>query len=364
VGLDVHAPLRIAFVNSWHRDAARGSGTAVAIKGLAAGIRALGHEVTLIEPRGEAAGSLGRRVAFNLSPGCRLRGERYSLVVGFDVDGLFVPSKVAERYVVSLKGIAADERRYERGRARWHLWMAGLLESRNARRAHRVVVTSRYARDRALVAYGLEPEVVRIVPEGIPFDFWSERNGSGVQPGVTIVSVARFYPRKNLASLLAAMPIVRTAFPEAKLCLIGGGPEEQALRKQAASLGLNGEVEFLGAVEDPGRVREAYRSASVFCLPSLQEGFGIAFLEAMAAGLPIVAGDAGAVPELVPHGDSGYLVPPRDVAALADALIRLLSDPILRKRFGDRGRRHAAHYDWPLVAKCFLEAAVLDGALP
>ena len=355
-------PLRIAFINSWYRDAARGSGTAVAINGLAAGIRALGHEVTLVEPRGVPAPSLGRRVAFNLGAGRRLGSERYSLVVGFDLDGLFVASKVVERYVVSLKGIAADERRYERGRARRHLWMAGVLEGRNARRANRVVVTSRYARDRAVAAYGLVADAVRIVPEGIPFGFWSERNGHDLPPRPTVACVARFYPRKNLTTLLAAMPLVRAAVPDVRLRLVGAGPEEPSLHAQAASLGLTGAVDFLGAVDDPGRVRDVYRTASVFCLPSLQEGFGIAFLEAMAAGLAIVGGDAGAVPEVVTHGDVGYLVPPTDVAAVAGAVIRLLGDPALRSRLGDRGRAHAARYDWPVVAASFLDAVFQDGA--
>jgi len=362
VGRNPEEPLRIAFINSWHRDTARGSGTAVAINGLAAGMRALGHEVTLVEPRGEAGRRLIWRLAFNLRAGRRLGSERYALVVGFDLDGLFAASRVAPRYVVSLKGIAADERRYERGWARWHLWMAGVLEGRNARQASRVIVTSRYARDRAVAFYGLEDSAVRIVPEGIPVGFWSERNGNGFPPRPTIVSVARFYPRKNLATLLAAMPLVRTAVPRVRLRLVGGGPGDSSLRAQAAALGLNGTVEFLGAVGDPARVREAYRGASVFCLPSLQEGFGIAFLEAMAAGLPVVGGDAGAVPEVVPDGEVGFLVPPRDVAALAAVLIRLLDNPTLRRQLGDRARRHAARYDWPFVAASFLEAALPVGA--
>ncbi|MFN2633941.1 MAG: glycosyltransferase, partial [Thermoanaerobaculia bacterium] len=87
-----------------------------------------------------------------------------------------------------------------------------------------------------------------------------------------------------------------------------------------------------------------------------QEGFGIVFLEAMAASLPIVAARAAAVPELVVDGESGILVPPGDPEALAAALGRLLRDPAERRRLGDRGRRRVASYDAPLVASLFLEA--------
>jgi glycosyltransferase involved in cell wall biosynthesis len=105
-----------------------------------------------------------------------------------------------------------------------------------------------------------------------------------------------------------------------------------------------------------GRLVEEYRNADLFCLPSLQEGFGIVFVEAMAAGLPIVACRVAAVPEVVPDGECGMLVPPRDEPALAIALERLLSDEGERKRLGAAGRLRAARYDAPLVGRQFLEA--------
>jgi glycosyltransferase involved in cell wall biosynthesis len=103
-------------------------------------------------------------------------------------------------------------------------------------------------------------------------------------------------------------------------------------------------------------VIEWYRRAGIFCLPSVQEGFGIVFLEAMAAGLPIVATSAAAVPEVVPHGLAGTLTPPGDITALADALAELLASPALRARLGSYGREHVSRYDWDSVADQFLEA--------
>jgi len=322
----------------------------------------LGHEVTLVEPDGDLGGRLRRRLIFNVTVPRHLRKSPHPLVVGFDLDGLFTSRDVASRYVVSLKGVAADEQRFERGVTRARLWATGMLERWNAQRALRVIVSSRYARDRAVVAYALDRAIVRVVPEGIPFSFWTNGTTRAGPHRPTIVSVARFYPRKNLRTLLAALPAVLANIPEVMLRLVGAGPEEASLRAQAASLGLNEAVEFLGPLADPCDVRDVLHAADVFCLPSLQEAFGIGFLEAMAVGLPVVAGDTAAVPEVVPHGEAGYLIPPCDVAALANVLIRLLGDPALRRRLGDGGRQLAARYDWPIVAARFLEAALSNGA--
>jgi glycosyltransferase involved in cell wall biosynthesis len=94
----------------------------------------------------------------------------------------------------------------------------------------------------------------------------------------------------------------------------------------------------------------------VFCLPSEQEGFGIVFLEAMASGLPVVSTTAAAIPEVVLDGQTGLLVPPRDVPALAEALLRLLGDPALVARLRAGGRQHVRRFSWEQVADRFLEA--------
>ena len=176
-----------------------------------------------------------------------------------------------------------------------------------------------------------------------------------------VLCVAHLYPRKNVAALVRAMTLLRQP---ARLRIVGTGPETPALEALVRELGLGDRVAILGHVPFESLVAE-YRNADVFCLPSLQEGFGIVFLEAMAAGLPIVACRAAAVPEVVPDGECGILVPPReiqglastlDVPALASALDRLASDASERTRLGEAGRRRVARYDAPLVAREFLEA--------
>jgi glycosyltransferase involved in cell wall biosynthesis len=123
----------------------------------------------------------------------------------------------------------------------------------------------------------------------------------------------------------------------------------------AQEMRIDHAVDLRGAVPSDGDVRSAFLDADVFCLPSLQEGFGIAFVEAMAAGLPIVAVRAGAVPEVVEDGVTGLLVPPSDPSAVAGAIIRLLDDREARFRMGEEGTRRAERFDLQRVADQFLE---------
>jgi glycosyltransferase involved in cell wall biosynthesis len=200
------------------------------------------------------------------------------------------------------------------------------------------------------------------VPEGIDLARWGRllnRSGGLRREGRTILCVARQYPRKHVADLLRAFASLAPAFPDARLAIIGDGPEHPRLRALHAELGLGSSATLLGALPDDDEVAAWYRRAGIFCLPSVQEGFGIVFLEAMAAGLPIVATSAAAVPEVVPHGRAGALVPPGDVPALAGALAELLDSPALRAAYGAYGREHVLRYDWDRVAGLFL-AAVAD----
>ncbi len=350
--------LRIAFLNSWPLDPARGSGTAVGVAGLARGLSALGHRVALLAPRLPAPGLTLRRLLYNLEVPSRLSADAFDLVVGFDIDGFLYSPPPGRAYAVCLQGIAAEEMTFESGWPRAHLKFLSRLERRNARRARRVVVPSEHSRRAAAALYGLPAERLAVVPEGIDLAPWdallASRPPREAAPPV-ILSVARQYPRKNTRALVAAMPAVREAVPGARLRVVGGGPMLPALKAQALSLGLGGCVEFLGELAGEEAVRREYLGADVFCLPSLQEGFGIVYLEAMAAGLPIVALRAAATPEVAAEGEVALLAPPRDEAALAGALIRLLRDGPLRARLGAAGRRRARRYGWGRVAQRFLE---------
>lgn len=334
----------------------------MAIAGLARGLRELGHGVDVLRPRTRDGPLDLARLLFNLGLPRRVAAlaKRYDLVVGFDFDGWRLPRDRGFRYVVCLKGVAADERRFETGVSRLRFGLASRMEGRNARSADRVFVTSRYQARVAAAAYGLAPDRIRIAPEAVDDDVLrkaaeARREGPPLHlRELVILSVARQYRRKDTPTLLRAFGVLLERVPAARLRIVGGGPELDSSRRLAASLGLADRVTFAGSLASTGALDREYRRARVFCLPSRQEGFGIVFLEAMAYGLPIAAAAAGAVPEVAPHDETSLLVEPGDARGLADALARLLSDRRLAARLGDNGAARAARHDWRAAARAFL----------
>ncbi|MCP9933389.1 glycosyltransferase family 4 protein [Cyanobium sp. Candia 9D4] len=364
--------MRIAFLDSWLQDVAEGSGTAAAIGGLAGALIARGHTVERLVPEGAwPRNLLLRRLWFNLTLPRRLAAAegRYDLVVGFDIDGFRVANRCPVPYVCCIKGVLAEESRCESGWPRVMLWGLSRLERLNARRAPLVLSTSRYCCERIEAHYGVPAERLRLVPEGIDTVLWNPAAEDpaalavldGAREPHTVLCVARQYPRKRVADLITAFAAVHQRLPTARLVVIGDGPEHGALRELVERLELGAVVQLLGALPDDGAVRDWYRRSAVFCLPSIQEGFGIVFLEAMASGLPVVSTTATAIPEVVPHGRAGLLVPPRDPAALAEALLKLLTDSELQHSCRAHGRGHVAPFRWDRVAERFLEA--VDPAL-
>jgi glycosyltransferase involved in cell wall biosynthesis len=346
--------MRIAFLDSWLQQVAEGSGTAAAIGGLGRALRAHGHHVARIAPPVAWPPNLTlRRLWFNLYVPALLRTLSYDLIVGVDIDGVLVAGRITTPYVCSIKGVIAEELQHERGNVRRLLWLLSRLERINARRAPLVITTSDYCRQSVHRHYGVPTERIRLVPEGIDLASWPMPPTR--PPGQTILCVARQYPRKHIADLIRAFAQVRQRFPAAELVIIGDGPEHHRLRALTTTLGLGAACHLLGAVPNDDEVKAWYYRADLFCLPSVQEGFGIVFLEAMAAGLPVVATTAAAIPEVVPHGEAGLLVPPGDVPALADALATLLADPVRRQHYGAFGRAYVARFDWMRVAERFLE---------
>lgn len=153
-----------------------------------------------------------------------------------------------------------------------------------------------------------------------------------------LLCVGRLVPVKGQAVLLQAWPSVLTREPMAVVLLAGDGPDREALRAKAAALALGDSVRFLGFHEE---IPSLLACAEALVLPSLNEGFGMVLVEAMAMGKPVVATAVGGVPEVVLHGVTGLLVPPADPEALATAILRLLGDPRAARQMGEAGRERA-----------------------
>jgi glycosyltransferase involved in cell wall biosynthesis len=357
-------------LDSWLREVSLGSGTAAAISGLQVALATLGHQVTRLGPARAWPRNLTlQRLLFNVEVPKRVRLLNADLVVGFDIDGSFwgASRRRGLPYIVSIKGVVAEELLHEKGRTRCFLQLLSRLERRNARHADGVLTTSKYCRNAIAKHYGVPLSRMRVVPEGVDLSRWrriaQERARLDAEP--TILCVARQYPRKHIGDLLRALPAVRRVVPNVRAIIVGDGPDHGSLVRLSYQLGLQRVVTFTGALSDEG-LDEAYRRAHVFCLPSVQEGFGIVFVEAMACGLPIVATNSAAVPEVVPNGRAGLLTPPGDVEGLADALSSLLKDSATRAEFGRAGQLHAEQFDWDRVAGVFLTEAqfLLEGAGP
>jgi glycosyltransferase involved in cell wall biosynthesis len=204
------------------------------------------------------------------------------------------------------------------------------------RRFDRVVAVSGAVERLLRGAYGYPASKVARIPNG-----WAgrprEREGRPARP--TVVSVANLRRQKGHGVLLEAFASVREAVPDARLVLVGEGELGPALRARARELGLDGHVEFAGAVLD---VWPFLADADVFALASYFEPLGITALEGMAAGLPVVATAVDGLEEVVTPGVTGRLVPVADPAALAHELIELLRDENLRVAMGAAGREVAA----------------------
>ncbi|MGE0816597.1 MAG: glycosyltransferase [Vicinamibacterales bacterium] len=193
--------------------------------------------------------------------------------------------------------------------------------------AHDGVARSRIA----VVHDGIDVDRVTAIPAGdIHAEFWFP-HGAPV-----LVNVAALVPHKGQKFLIDAMARVRRRVVDAQLVILGEGELRAPLEQQIRELDLAKHVVLAGFRED---VLALTKSADLFVMSSVTEGFGSTLLDAMAMGLAVAGTTAGGIPEAVDDGVTGLLVPPGNPDALADAIVRLLQDPPLRARMGEAGRR-------------------------
>ena len=200
------------------------------------------------------------------------------------------------------------------------------------------------------------PGEYEIIPNGVDLDRYTQAEPyENLRDGtLNILFVGRLEERKGLIHLLKAYNRLRKRKVDARLLVCGAGPK---LREYKRYVGLRGirDVEFLGRVSDAEKVRY-FASADIFCAPNTgQESFGIVLLEAMAAGVPIVASDIHGFKRVVERNVQGILVEPKNHRALAAALYKLARDPDLRHEMGDAGRARAPEFSWDRVTERILD---------
>jgi glycosyltransferase involved in cell wall biosynthesis len=340
----------LQFITAVPWEVERGSGCYVGTRTLVEALRQLGVDIALVTPRIVTPVYTATRILFNET----LRWRHFSgdATIGIDADGYSIAGRrSALPHIACIKGVLGDAVRFERGGTRASMALQASLEAKHARRADQVITVSQYCASRLEELYRVNNAVV--VPELIDLSAW--RRLFQTNPAIpdprkfTVLAVCRFYPRKRLDVLLHAAALLRDRVPRLEVRIVGHGPDYQWLRQLSSELGIEAYVRWLGNVSVNTLAAE-YNGSDLFCLPSEQEGFGIVFLEAMAAGKPIVAARAAAVPEVV---RSGILVEPGHPEALAEAILCLYRDPDLRRSLAAVGLRDVEQFEMHRIASSF-----------
>jgi len=248
-----------------------------------------------------------------------------------------VPSRV---YTVHGWSFAA----YDGLPGRVYLWLERLMRPQTTA----VVCVAEATRGQGIAARACDPSRTVVIHNAVDVGSFGAPVENTGPP--RIVSVGRFAYPKDFATLLKSLTLLEA---DCRATLVGDGPGLAEVAAAVEARGLSGRVELLGA---RGNVPELLARSNIFVLSSRSEGFPVSILEAMAAGLPVVATDVGGVAEAVADGETGLLVPAADPEALASALERLVADVELRRRLGAAGRARALRlFDVPRYRAAHLE---------
>ena len=215
-----------------------------------------------------------------------------------------------------------------------------------------VTAVSQYLADYTRTEMGVSRDIM-VVPNAVDHTRFSPQGSPELRQRYAhpdeklVVHVSNFRPVKRVEDVIRTFARVAEGVG-ARLLMIGDGPERQSALELAAELDIGGRVSFLGSFP---RIEDVLAISDLFLLPSVKESFGLAALEAMASGVPVVASRIGGLPEVVEDGETGFLCEPKDVAAMADATLKLLMNDDLHKRMSDAARSRAVN--------CFSEEKVV-----
>ncbi len=220
--------------------------------------------------------------------------------------------------------------------------------------ADRVIVCSEYMRAEAIGLFDCDPDLLSVVPNGIEPDDWqttpARKRAMRRRYGPNLIGFSgRLEPEKGVQTLIDAMPAVRRAVPDARAVVMGTGGAEPELRRRVRRRRLTDAVTFAGYVSDED-LRSTIAASDVAVVPSLYEPFGFVALEATVLGTPLVAARTGGLAGIVEDGVTGLLFPPGDAAALASALVDVLTHPsAARRRVAAARRAVDEQYGWPTI---------------
>ncbi|MDA4123969.1 MAG: glycosyltransferase family 4 protein [Thaumarchaeota archaeon] len=332
-----------------------GGGIATHINELSRQLELRGNSVALISPR-------------HLSPPLALARYVKKLAAGYDIvhihgdydvpgliAGLLATKALGGGTVFTTHGTGS---RYWRPGKRW-----GALWKDSAKRVDVIISVSEYVRRRLAQVLGENPPKHHTIYNGVDTRFFSPAEDSseakrelGVSGKYVLLYLGRLAPSKGISYLLRAMPSLKNEIRNVMLLVGGRGEMEGDLRREAVELGVSDVVEFRGFV--PQELLVSYYGASdVVVVPSVIEAMGIVPLEAMSMKRPVVGARTGGIPELLTNGRTGFLVPPRDPEAIANAVKTLHENRELAAQLGENGRMIVEkRFSWERIAQETLEA--------
>jgi glycosyltransferase involved in cell wall biosynthesis len=224
--------------------------------------------------------------------------------------------------------------------------VADFMEGESIRLADGLMASSSNIADYAADRYGVPRDSIHVVHCGVDcrvFRPLGPEEKRHHRP--TVIFVGNASASKGIWCVFEAVMGLRSRYPDIRLQVLGQGDQLEALECRARELGAQANLEVVGFVADRSRLPEYYRRAHVLAAPAYHEvGVANVYAEAMACGCPVVACNTGGAPEAVRHGESGFLLPPKDIEGTRAALDRLLGDQALRESMGRAGRRRAEEY--------------------
>jgi glycosyltransferase involved in cell wall biosynthesis len=265
---------------------------------------------------------------------------------------------LADEYVQSFQGASPT---FRAKLAHLIMWRLSKIEETAAKNATLITTVSNYSSGKLVQFYGVDKAKIRVVPNGVDTErFKPSKSGEkikrqiGLDSKLCVLFVGRLIPRKGLPFLIEAANHIVKEHSQTMFVVVGDGPLKNNIRAQLEKLNLSSNFVLLGDVNE--RVLPAlYNCADVFVLPSIQEGQGIALLEAQATGKPVVAFNVSGVREAVLDKETGFLMKP-DSRQLAEAVLKLLANYSLREKMGSKGREFvSANFSWDVCAQRMLK---------
>jgi len=277
------------------------------------------------------------------------RGEEFDIVHGHEVfgsPGYRHKNDKNYSYVYTVHGLAYNL--ISRKKLRPVAKLLHYPERRACRKADRVIAVSENTKREVVEDYRIEPGKVDVVYNGVD----TEKFRSTKEFENRILYVGEFLERKGAHLLLEAFSNLAEDFEDTKLVLVGKGRNEEELRRMVNREGLEPRVDFRKNVSDQELV-DLY-SSSVFVMPSSYEGQGIVYVEAMACGSPAIGCNNSAIPEMINHGENGFLVE-RKPEKIENAIREILEEPERFKTMGYKARKTAEKFGWDQIAEKTLE---------